>query len=551
MQKKIPKTLIIFLIIFSILSIIKVYHYVNFLTNENSVSTYASVKEIGVKTNDKEKQENLLKKQRAEETIEYCMEALTKSCYEKSKKLVNQITDREIRENLNQELNELLKKVLKKEEQKGKELVQKAEEKMSYDEYEIALKKVESLTDINMKNSLLNRLELVKEKLSQKEILENKTISIIGITIIIILIIMLVCLYYYCDKEEDSTFKVKYLKEFPNHFSPSTVSYLFHKRITKKAFTAEILDLIYKKAIIIEEVNANDFKMKKNFYYKEPLSAKETAIMDLLFEQEDNIKLSVLSKKGQHPYSSVLNNWDVYEKNSLKEALTEKLYVEDSMEVEKKLMYPASWGVLLFFLSIIVTIFFPILFILCFVFSIFIWSFNRLTYQAKKLKNKEQKIKLTFKIIAIFLIVVSIIIILYINTYYHFIFFAIPVYLLVILLSFSILFYIPMIRNKTKLGKEEYQKWQAFKKYLKHFDNREQRKLPEIHLLEQYLVYATVLGCERKLVKTIKLKVNDLNANLINSLDLVSKASLISRAVKTSIESAYRFKTDKKHHHYY
>ena len=73
------------------------------------------------------------------------------------------------------------------------------------------------------------------------------------------------------DKEYRSEFDGKYFRDFPEEYTPSTVSYLMNKSINNLSFNAGILDLIRKKAITIEEVTIDKkglFKNKQQKDYK-------------------------------------------------------------------------------------------------------------------------------------------------------------------------------------------------------------------------------------------------------------------------------------------
>lgn len=61
------------------------------------------------------------------------------------------------------------------------------------------------------------------------------------------------------------------------------------------------------------------------------------------------------------------------------------------------------------------------------------------------------------------------------------------------------------LRRRSIKGKEEFDKWISFKKFLKDFSNLKEYGPKSIVLWEKYLVYATVLGVAKKVIKAIKI----------------------------------------------
>ena len=58
-------------------------------------------------------------------------------------------------------------------------------------------------------------------------------------------------------------------------------------------------------------------------------------------------------------------------------------------------------------------------------------------------------------------------------------------------------------RNFTREGQEQYDLWQAFRRFLTDFSNMDRAELPQLILWEHYLVYAVVLGVATEVIKQL------------------------------------------------
>ena len=69
----------------------------------------------------------------------------------------------------------------------------------------------------------------------------------------------------------------------------------------------------------------------------------------------------------------------------------------------------------------------------------------------------------------------------------------------------------------TLTGKEEREKWRAFKRYLEDYSMMEYRNIDELELWEDYLMYATAMGVAKKTSDTLDFDTSDLNINVANN----------------------------------
>lgn len=119
-----------------------------------------------------------------------------------------------------------------------------------------------------------------------------------------------------------------------------------------------------------------------------------------------------------------------------------------------------------------------------------------------------------------------------------------PIFALIIaIVGFISIVYEICIKRRTEFGALEYEKWQAFKRFLEDFGRFSEKELPEIALWEKYLVYATVLGVADKLQKTMQIKIKEFGD--VNGPDFVDMymmhyimAGSINRTITNTVSNA-------------
>ena len=102
------------------------------------------------------------------------------------------------------------------------------------------------------------------------------------------------------------------------------------------------------------------------------------------------------------------------------------------------------------------------------------------------------------------------------------------------------------ISTYTKDGLDEVQKWKAFKKFMEDYSLLKEKDTLDIVLWEQYLVYATVFGISKKVIKQLKMAYPDLERSgyldsyvYMNLVMNTNFASTFSNTVSTAVSSAY------------
>lgn len=59
-------------------------------------------------------------------------------------------------------------------------------------------------------------------------------------------------------------------------------------------------------------------------------------------------------------------------------------------------------------------------------------------------------------------------------------------------------------KRRSKIGQEDYVRWQAFKKFLEHFSEMQRHEIPSLIIWEHYLVYAVTLGVAKEVIKQLE-----------------------------------------------
>ena len=476
----------------------------------------------------------------AYEELDYCNRYPTRSCYENASYYVSLVQDETVLKDLQTKLEELHILVVEKEEETAKEDVNMALEYRDYYWYDIAMESVTILENEELKSELLAKLVPIKQEIIEKEENYNKTATLIASIIIVCLIGTGIYIYFRCDKEYEVDFDHKYMRDFPDDFSPSTVEYLMKKKITEESISAEILNLIYEKKIkATEDKEKKDILLEKNGLELDHENELEKALINLIFRGKEKIWLKDL-KKTAKTTTSFYKDWKKVHKIMLNTALSERLYEEDKTKVESSNEKKETWKgfVVLFILFLAASLGF-FAFILAII-IIICWNKKTLSYKLKEVKSESYRTKKYSRIFAILAIIYSIIGIIHLFVYNHFIHDVSSIYLGVIIIAIILLIYLAITKKRTEKGALEYKKWKACKQFLKDFGFLDEKSLPEIILWEKYLVYAVVLGCADKLSKTMKIKLENMNVDYTFSFDPITFTNLriISHTVSSSINSA-------------
>lgn len=274
------------------------------------------------------------------------------------------------------------------------------------------------------------------------------------------LIVIVYKFYNKNDKEYRSEFNGKYFRDFPEEYTPSTVSYLMNKSINNLSFNAGILDLIRKKAITIEEVTIDkkglfknkqqkDYKLSRNMNFNlDTLSTSEKKLFNLLIGTVGNGDYVILGdmKEFSKDYNNakrLISGYDGWRYACESEAETEEFYENTKKEKTNCILYSL--------------IFIPI------------------TFLALLCGSNMGRV------------------------------------LLIDLFGILAIIYFSSATKRTKKGNEQYHKWKGLKNFLADFGRLDEKDLPEIKLWERYLVYATMFGLAAKVQNAMKMNLERMN----------------------------------------
>lgn len=271
----------------------------------------------------------------------------------------------------------------------------------------------------------------------------------LGSVYLVLLVLLFVYIYIKYDKELKTNFDMKYNREFINDYDVTNIEYLFDKKITEKAFSTSILNLIYKKNIKIEQIDKKDYKLIK--VNTDNVSESEEYLMKMIFDNIGNKEYVLLSQIKKY-----------------------------AKEVH---------GTTSEFLTSFTT-----------------WQ-NKVT--SESIKNNFYESNTKIKVLGVLFSLVGYLVFYVMGRFNGFNLFSIIIFICALVF----MIYVLIFNKRTKRGAEDYQKWKAFKRFLEDFGRFDEKELPEIVLWERYLVYANIFGIADKVGKTMKIKFNEINTN--------------------------------------
>lgn len=164
-----------------------------------------------------------------------------------------------------------------------------------------------------------------REALEKKLMLQKLIVISVSAIYLLILVALLIKFYLKYDRELKSDFNQKYFRDIPSNYPPTTVGYLFNKKISSNDLSATILALINEHVISIEGNNKNNYK----FIYKNKeanLTESQKKLIELVFDGKEAILLEDFKKNAKKNYSSFLAKYDSWKRMVTKEAINENFY---------------------------------------------------------------------------------------------------------------------------------------------------------------------------------------------------------------------------------
>ena len=276
-----------------------------------------------------------------------------------------------------------------------------------------------------------------------------QTANILCLVYIVVLIAWWIYVYIRFDREYKSDFALKYNREFIDEYNVEVVDYLMNHSIGPNAMSASILNLIYKKNIVVNELPSQK-KKQKNYEFtlvnRNNVNDTEDVLLDFLFEtvgKENKFTAEELKKYagGQKTFTNFQKSYTNWQNCAKKDGEKQKFYETNGLPIVSSLFF----------------------FLIAFFIVFFIMYLKVDTV-------------LTFIVIA---------------------------------LSIVYFIYALLIKKRTKKGNEHYVRWKAFKNFLADFGRFDIKELPAISLWERYLVYATVFGLADEVEKAMSVKINE------------------------------------------
>lgn len=394
-----------------------------------------------------------------------------------------------------------------------------------YINYRNAKESIEIIDNEETRNELLQELLVVEKKVKEYEFEREIKNYIGGIILIIVISIISYIIYKNFVKDPKTEFNQKYFRDIPSDYTPETVSYLFHKKITNRSISASLLDLINQKIITCEKLSKNNYKLTLNS--NKVLNPIQSRLVKVIFLDQNSIETKQMEKNARKNYNKFINNWNTYQKAAINNSKMRNFYEEKSKS--KKTYNKSSFQIMKIFIA---TVIFPPSLIL-----IIIYFCLKAIIKFIKIEDGRSKVILT--ILLLIMAIISInqwINILIFQKFYNQSFIIYVIALILSLIAISFIFY---KKKRTIVGAEEYKQWKALKNYLNDFGKFSDKEVPDIILWEKYLVYATLFGCAKKIIKTMKVeKVSVPNEYYVTYSDLYIINHYVSNVVRSSYNSA-------------
>lgn len=489
---------------------------------------------------DKAEQANYERQNKEKIQIQNANEALsrfevnvTRYNYESAKRYINSLNNSDIKTEYLNRLEKVKKELDVIEENEAREALKLAED-LDYYWYERAKEKIEILDKEEVKSELLKELLVIEEELKKKELVLEKKNYKFGFILIIIILVIGYFIYRKYVKDPETEFNHKYFREIPTlYYSPETVSYLFHKRLINRSLSASLMELINRKIITVEKLEYNNYKLKLTENSDNLVTRVESKLLDLIFDGSSTIETKRLKTRARRDYDSFISKFKSYERAALNDAENNLFYENDMKDKKKPIEFSSKISVI-FILSLIFPPIFMILLIGAIIYGI-------IKFVLKLIRSKDDFGKFSFVTLLLICIFISIYKFILILVYQNFYKQSFIVYVISLLLSIILIPFIFYNKKRTKKGAEEYKKWKALKNFLNDFGKFSDKEVPEVALWEKYLVYATLFGCAKKVIKAMKVEmVNQPN----DYFDIYSDLYTINRSITYSIRSSYHTATN-------
>lgn len=279
---------------------------------------------------------------------------------------------------------------------------------------------------------------------------QNGIVCIITIIWYVVLLVAIILFILEKKRLNKCDFDIEYYREFPNTYGPEIVDYLVNKSISDDSLGASILMLIEKKAIKFEPIETDE---ENAILTRVPENEKDLS-------ESEKLLISFLFDKMGSNGSTTLSTIKEYGKSESKA----RSFISSYDKWKKSVQTEAVQNK--FFLT----------------------------------SNPIQNVLIILGIIGILVAIIN----------YNFETGFVLGYISIAVGVFVFIYAVAQ-RLRTPYGVDQYKKWMAFKKFIVDFSTFDDKELPEISLWGKYLVYATVLGCAKKLESDMKIRMENMN----------------------------------------
>lgn len=416
---------------------------------------------------------------------------------------VNLLTKSETKDNYYKLLETLKDKV---DEYEYKKFNENLKGKATFKNYNSAKENRNNVFSVKLQKKMDKKLKVYYKKLRLEDIKRELIFSLIS------LVTILISIFVY---KKPFVFKKRinppYFRDIPSYLSPAAVGILVDKKITKNEISASILDLVRRKIISVEKLDngTHNFILNKSYEELEPIDKK---IVSMIFPSNNNC---VNSKKIKRITSEKFKDFKNEVIDELQKNVLVGLYEEEKTDIS---------GILLELALILV--FTPCRF-LC-ILLILLYSIFR---------YKSKFYIWLFVLLNIGLALGSFILN---NTVFHISIF-IAIFAIILIKIILRRFPVKLKFTYTDFGKEEYIKWHGLRNFLIDFSKIDDREIKEVSVWEDYLVYATALGVGKKVLKAIRLKIEqqvDIDYDTLDTLKTLDYISLNNSRISNSFISS-------------
>lgn len=384
--------------------------------------------------------------------------------------------------------------------------------------------------NISERKSFNKTFKSMKKILSKNEAKIHFYCTLIDIGILFMIFVLQFLHKKIKEAKANRKFDQKYLRELPKDYSLEKLSYLLDKDVESRYISSVLLKLINEGVVICKKNSKNDICLEKVVSSKYEFNWLDSLVLDLYFNGRHKIttkEIKKLQKKYKKDFALRYENIIWVIKHNMKSS---GLYASDESNIHKEKI-SARKAILIAFLAILSAFLLP-----------FIWFIEIPMLIIYIIIKNEENFKYIILILIIGFMFFNFFAMLVLLFEFYFVRLPCLIYLIFFLSSFALMGKIIPLLNKnarfSNQGYIDYGMWLAFKRYLCDFSSFKDKDILETHIWEEYMAYANLLGCSKKLLKEIKVSNEVSNFDYDNYASTISSISEINSICRTSSYSS-------------